>query len=400
MRILYVAMKYDYGRPDQGLSFEHCNFYDSLLRMGHDILYFDFMTLFKEHGKESMNRLLAEVARVERPDLIFSVLFKDELDPTRLREVSDRYGVATLNWFCDDHWRFDNYSCRWAPCFTWIVTTAASALPKYAALGYRNVIKSQWACNHSSYRKMDLPLRYDVTFVGQPHGNRQQMIQSLRHAGISVRVWGRGWESGRISQDEMIRVFNQSRINLNLANASMPVAAAAAPVEHATVAPSGRMRTRISRTLDKIPFGSRVKAVGKAWLRTSGDTASVSDGSEATENSGVCYSEQIKGRNFEVPGCGGFVLTGRAENLEQYYENGKEVVIFDDRNDLIEKIRYYLRHESERAAIARAGYDRTLREHTYALRFRDIFRQMGMAGNAVGHRADAEVQPGTTHEVK
>ena len=56
MRILYVALKYDYGKLEQGYSFEHHNFYHSLLHMGHDILYFDFMTLMQEHGRESMNR--------------------------------------------------------------------------------------------------------------------------------------------------------------------------------------------------------------------------------------------------------------------------------------------------------------------------------------------------------
>ena len=27
------------------------------------------------------------------------------------------------------------------------------------------------------------------------------------------------------------------------------------------------------------------------------------------------FAEQIKGRNFEIPGCGGFTLSGWAENL-------------------------------------------------------------------------------------
>src|SRR5262245_25900175 len=103
MRILYVAMKYDYGRPEQGFSFEHCNFYDSLVHMGHDILYFDFMGLLKEYGRESMNRRLTEVAKTERPDLMFSVLFKDELDPRTVRALSEERGMTTVNWFCDDH---------------------------------------------------------------------------------------------------------------------------------------------------------------------------------------------------------------------------------------------------------------------------------------------------------
>jgi spore maturation protein CgeB len=58
MRILYAAMKYDYGKPEQGFSFEHYNFYHSLLYMGHDILYFDYMTLMQQHGRDGMNRRL------------------------------------------------------------------------------------------------------------------------------------------------------------------------------------------------------------------------------------------------------------------------------------------------------------------------------------------------------
>lgn len=134
MFILYVALKYDYGKPEQGYSFEHYNFYHSLLHMGHDILYFDFMTLMQEHGQEWMNLRLLEVAKAEKPDLMLTVLFRDELDPATVREISENTDTLPLNWFCDDHWRFNNYSRFWAPSFNWVVTTAASAFPKYTRL--------------------------------------------------------------------------------------------------------------------------------------------------------------------------------------------------------------------------------------------------------------------------
>ena len=72
------------------------------------------------------------------------------------------------------------------------------------------------------------------------------------------------------------------------------------------------------------------------------------------------------------------MLTGKADDLDRYYEIGKEIVCFDDTKDLIDKIRYYLVHEEERAAIAQAGYERTLREHTYAHRFQAIFKQINL----------------------
>ena len=94
------------------------------------------------------------------------------------------------------------------------------------------------------------------------------------------------------------------------------------------------------------------------------------------------------------------MLTGMAENLGEYFEIGKEVVCFDDRHDLIEKVRYYLKHEDERAVIAKAGYERTLREHTYAHRFSEIFDRIGVSGSRVLHRVDRGVHPGCTIEVQ
>jgi hypothetical protein len=87
---------------------------------------------------------------------------------------------------------------------------------------------------------------------------------------------------------------------------------------------------------------------------------------------------QIKARNFDVPGCGGFLMTGNAENLNDYLADGKEQAIFESAKDLVERCRYYLEHEKERAAIANAGYARTMAEHTYLHRFRDIFATAGL----------------------
>jgi spore maturation protein CgeB len=363
MRILYVAMKYDYGDPGRGYSFEHYNFFDFFRQSGHDVLYFDFMELKRTYGKEKMNEQLLEIAQTEKPDLMFSVLFADELDRKVITQISDLPEVTTVNWFCDDHWRFDNYSRFWAPHFNWVVTTAKSAVPKYHQFQLLNAIKSQWGCNHLLYRKLDLPLEFDVTFVGQPHGNRRDMVRALRENGVNVHCFGFGWESGRLSQEDMIRIFNQSRINLNFTNASVK-----ADLRSSV---GGAGLDWVARSLDRVPFGSVVKKVGREILNATETRSLTRAGPKA-------YVDQIKGRNFEVPGCGGFLLTPKADDLETYYEPDKEVVCFEEIGDLIDKIKYYLAHENERAAIAQRGYERTLREHTYARRFEEIFARIGL----------------------
>lgn len=326
MHILYVASKHDYGNPARGLSFEHHNFYDTLVHMGHDITYFDFMTECQQRGKAAMNARLCSLVKAERPALLFCVLYEDELDIDVMREISQHTDTVTYNWFCDDHWRFDNYSRHWAPAFNWVSTTAASALSKYQGIGYKNVIKTQWACNHFLYQPIGTQPDYDVTFIGQPHGNRRQIIAALRAAGVDVKTWGYGWDTGRLTQHEMIDVFSRSRINLNLSNAS-------------TTGVGGLKRF--------LPWNMRL-------------------------------SQQIKGRNFEIPGCAGFLLTGMAENLDSYYTPDLEVSVFAGVNDLIRKVQFYLGHEAERQRVAQAGYARTIKEHTYEQRLNHIFATIGL----------------------
>jgi len=74
----------------------------------------------------------------------------------------------------------------------------------------------------------------------------------------------------------------------------------------------------------------------------------------------------IKGRVFQVCMTGGFMLTEYVPGIEKYFEIGKEIDCFENAGDMFEKIEYYLKHDEERKAIARAGWERASREYTSA----------------------------------
>ncbi|MBN9386612.1 MAG: glycosyltransferase family 1 protein [Chloroflexi bacterium] len=75
---------------------------------------------------------------------------------------------------------------------------------------------------------------------------------------------------------------------------------------------------------------------------------------------------------FETTGVGSLLLTDNKKNLGDLFEIGKEVIAYENADDCIEKIRYYLDHENERAAIAANGQKRTLKEHTYFHRMQQL----------------------------
>lgn len=378
MRLLYVALKHDYGDPARGHSFEHWNFYHSLVHMGHDVVYVDTGALHATLGREGLERRLVDVARAERPDLAFFVLFKDEIGTAALDRLRDL--CPTVNWFCDDHWRLASFSRRYAPHFDRVVTTARSALPRYEAAGIGGVIKSQWACNHYLYRPPPgAAPRWDVTFVGQPHGNRRELLDWLRRQGTEVHAWGHGWPAGRLGQEEMIRVFAESRINLNLVN----VAARRPPREAARL------------LLDTLT-GDRRTADGAVDREHAGLRAAVVVVRETL--AGQAAREQIKGRNFEIPGCAGFQLSAPAEDLADYFVPGREIAMFRGRRELLDRLRYYLAHEEERRRIAEAGHRRVLAAHTWVHRFTDIFATLGLDAPPLAE-ALANDRPGDTLEI-
>jgi hypothetical protein len=77
-------------------------------------------------------------------------------------------------------------------------------------------------------------------------------------------------------------------------------------------------------------------------------------------------------RLYEATGVGTLLITDWKENLHELFEPGKEVIAYRTPEECGELIQYYLEHEVEREAIARAGQERTLREHTYYQRMQEL----------------------------
>ena len=91
------------------------------------------------------------------------------------------------------------------------------------------------------------------------------------------------------------------------------------------------------------------------------------------------YAEKkkgLKGRIFEVCMNGGFMLTEYVSGIEKYFEINKEIVCFNSAEEMIDKIIYYLNHETERQTIAQAGWKRATHNHTSFHMLSNVFREI------------------------
>jgi spore maturation protein CgeB len=344
MKIIYAGIKKDNYNPERrGFSFEYNNFYLTLKGMsGVEVIEYPLEAIVGV-GKKKFNQDLLNLVGREKPDLFFAFMLSEEFDTKTLDAV--RGMTKSIAWFADDTWRLENYSRRYAPHFTWAITTWSKAKEKYARHGINNIIRSQWGCNPDIWKPVPVARDIDVSFVGQRTSTRQKIVEELKKAGIKIRVRGRGWPGGGLAEEEMIKTFSRSKINLNF---NIP------------------------------PQRWRLKLIARLFLKRSAqrivpDFWNLGSNFRSWINMAIL---QIKARPFELSACGAFVISGYADDLENYYKENEEMVFYRSTEELIQKINYYLSHAEEREAIAGAGHERTIKDHTYEKRFREIFSKV------------------------
>lgn len=317
-KVLCVFGEHNYGDPSRGQGYEYSNFLPALAAMELEVEFFESFNRECHANFAELNIALLKRVEACNPDVVLVVLTTYEIWIETLEAIRNT-GARLVSWGTDDSWKYEQFSRYYAPYFDVWVTTSRDAYEKAYEDGHGNFLLSQWAASSSS---MAAPLlasdcRYQVSFVGSAYGNRPNWIERLRRRGIEVECFGHGWPRGSISASELSRVFRESLISLNFGDSGWQF-----------------------RGL--IPYRSR----------------------------------QIKARVFEVPGAGGLLMTEPADDLASYYTLGAEVEVFRGVEDLAEKIHFLLNNPSLRDRMALEANRRTRMEHTYEVRFREVFEKI------------------------
>lgn len=163
----------------------------------------------------------------------------------------------------------------------------------------------------------------DLSHVGAGYHNRRKFFPALLD--YDFKLWGSDWEGAgelksvlqdegaRVSTGDTVKVFNATRINLNL------------------------------------------------------HSSTYTDG----VNPGGDY---LNPRTFELAACGAFQLVDERSLLPEAFEPGVELATFRDLESCRAAIEHYLAHPEEARRIAEAGRRRALREHTYRHRMEEAIR--------------------------
>lgn len=79
-------------------------------------------------------------------------------------------------------------------------------------------------------------------------------------------------------------------------------------------------------------------------------------------------------RIFDVLGCGGFLMTNYQSELPDFFNIGEDIEAFASEEELVDKCAYYLQNDDAREKIARSGFEKVSKYHTYEQRFSEMIK--------------------------
>lgn len=183
-------------------------------------------------GLNKVNEILVNEASEYNPDLILT-LKGEYIFPETIERIREKLGTFTALWFPDDPQLFDDLSRHIAPPYNYVFTSSVKCIPKYKELGVKKVEYMAFACDPALHRRVKLTEdekeRYtcDLCFVGTWFPERGSVLKHLHN--FNLHVWGGYWsqlwvsprmwrciKGSRRSVPEMVKVFNASKIVLNV----------------------------------------------------------------------------------------------------------------------------------------------------------------------------------------
>jgi spore maturation protein CgeB len=323
-KILFVGDLNEYGR-----SFQR---FKALLRLGHEVVCVSTVPLGQVPGispKLSLNeRIRHKLGRHLDKTGINKNLFKkvEDFQPnilwiekvlclkaTVLKSIRQKFPELKVIHCCeDDMFAKHNSSVYFKnalSCYDFIFTTKSYNChdDELVSLGAKRVELFKNCYDPQLHKPVDAEEEYkcDVSFVGTFEEERAQDCLFLAKNGIGVKVWGNGWNS-----------YKSIHENLKVEG----------------------------RPLYSCEF---VKALCSSKVN-------------------LCFLRKINrdlqtSRSVEIPACGALMLAERTSEHLELFKEGEEASFFETKNELLEKVRFYLGNEEQRKGVAEKGRERCLK---------------------------------------
>ena len=340
------------------------------------------------------DEILDEVRKAHRDKpigLFLSYFYNAHFDPAGF-DVLRQLGIPSINFYCNSIYQFEAVRAVSAKVdFAWHAEKDAHGL--YLAAG-ANPVWVQMGADPAVYH----PLRDSVRqakscFVGQNYADRSRWMAALIKANIPVSIYGPRWGAEAETRIDAVPAFKAPVAYLG--RNTMPAGSIGSYA--LTIAKNIReqgLLKGMARSLAQkryrdesatlLPLFRSLARGGIPFEKI----ADVFGGHEVILNFSNVWGDGYPGspliahvrlRDFEAPMCRSCYITGYTEEITEFYEPDREILIYHSEDELVDKVRYYLSHPAAAEAVREAGYRRASRDHTWVRRFEQLFSKTGIA---------------------
>lgn len=324
MKVLYITSGFNQSYPHQFIDRFITSSFTSVPK--HQIKVFHFYPNMHNWG----GRLISMV-RSFQPNYVFTIhggfLTKEVIQ--KIKEIGPIVGI----WFVDDPYDIQSSKKR---LYNWdfIFTNEMASVAVYKSQGYRQVYYLPLGVQTQIYFPETVPHQYysDLFFVGTPFPRRVEMIKSLlaKIPKLRLKIVGPQWQkhlsrkvdliNRPLSPDQIRKFYNGAKINLNIHRDD---------TEH----------------VDGINLNpDRIKAISP------------------------------NNRIFDICACNSFQLVDFRPGLRDYFNMKNDLITYNNTNELILKIKYFLKNHLMRKNIANNGYKKVMGHHRMESRVQEMIQ--------------------------
>lgn len=355
----------------------------------------------QERGSASFVEDLLRLVLDFRPDFVLTVNHFGLDSEGRLAELLERLKLPLASWFVDNpHLILSRYSGL-ATTGTALFTWDADNVESLRAAGYANAHYLPLATDPQRFRPGLPPgpdaWRAEVSFVGDSmESSVRRSLAACAAVPEMAREYERIAEGFGASQERDVdaylaaawpelsaRLRANGDVALRLACESLVTWEATRQYRQACVTALDSFAPLVAGDEDgwRSAWRQRLGGTGRARflprLDYYGDLPRFYSMSAVSLN---CTSRQMKGavnqRVFDVPACGGFVLSDRREQLDALFEPGREALVYDGPQEIPDLVARCLGDAELRQRVGRAARERILAEHTYEHRLSRLLEVM------------------------
>jgi spore maturation protein CgeB len=361
------------------------NLYEPLIDIGHEVVLLRLDEVARTNNVKLRSNKFKEIfsselvsffsmEHLKKPfDLFFSYITDKDVHLGALETIK-RIGIPMANFSCNNTHQFyliENIS----PLFDYNLHSEKSVAEKFKSINAFPV----WfpmAANPYYYYPMNLPFKYDVSFIGAAYSKRSYYIWHLLESGIKTYCFGPNWLVNRPNQN-LKKGFKELKRFIYLMQSLITIDSLERFSISSDIKEYDLQLLIRKRFADKMNYPLSdvevIKAYSQSRINLGFLEVNLND-----NTSGSNLSHHLHLREFEVPMSRGLYITNFSEELAEFYELDKEVLVFYNEHDLTDKIKYYLKHEKEADSIREKGFQRAINNHTYQKRFKDLFIKVNL----------------------